>query len=192
MGKTHISELFFRERAIRLPLPWAARFRLAITEHRLRLLITSLIVLFLLVLGSALLIQLIDNRTSHLDEQNRLSSLYGQAAAQRIKADYLSAASSGETPPAMNAGYLDSILAAGALAEQRGERGAGIEIAAALLGVGERHQNLRGNDIPYTEGLGPGMGKCNLANRRRRLALFQLELALRQAEAAPAKRYGTR
>ncbi|WP_373503864.1 PAS domain-containing sensor histidine kinase [Aestuariivirga sp.] len=119
MGKTHIGELFFKERVLRLPSPWPDRFRITISERHLRLLITSLIVLFLLVLGSALLIQLMDSRTTHLAEQNRLSALHGHLAAQRIKTDFAQAALAGETPPVMDADYLRKILAPEALAEKR-------------------------------------------------------------------------
>ena len=47
LGKTHIGELFFKERVLSLPSPWPARFRITITERHLRLLITGMIVLFL-------------------------------------------------------------------------------------------------------------------------------------------------
>ena len=50
LGKTHIGELFFKERVLKLPSPWPGRFRVTIAERHLRLLITSLIVLFLLML----------------------------------------------------------------------------------------------------------------------------------------------
>jgi two-component system, cell cycle sensor histidine kinase PleC len=119
VGKTHIGELFFKERVIRLPSPWPRLVRIAISEHHLRQLITSLIVLFLLVLGSALLIQLIDSRTIHVAEQNRLSSLHGQLVAQRIKTSYAQAAAIGETPPVMEPSHLKKMLPADALAEQR-------------------------------------------------------------------------
>ena len=91
MGKTHIGELFFKERVLKLPSPWPGRFRITIAERHLRLLITSLIVLFLLMLGSSLLVQLTDSRTRHVAEQNRLSALHGQLVAQHIKADMAAA-----------------------------------------------------------------------------------------------------
>ena len=84
LGKTHIGELFFKERVLKLPSPWPSRFRIAIGERHLRLLITSLIVLFLLMLGSSLLVQLTDSRTTHVAEQNRLSAL--QRAARGAEA----------------------------------------------------------------------------------------------------------
>jgi hypothetical protein len=64
LGKTHIGELFFKERVLRLPSPWPARIRITITERHLRLLISVIIVLFLVALGSSLLMQLADSRTS--------------------------------------------------------------------------------------------------------------------------------
>ena len=85
MGKTNIGELFFKERTLRLPSPWPARLKLAISERHLRLLITGLIILFLVVLGSALFLQLLQNKASHIAEQNRLSALYAQVAAQGIE-----------------------------------------------------------------------------------------------------------
>ena len=41
LGKTHIGELFFKERVLRLPSPWPARIRITITERHLRLMITA-------------------------------------------------------------------------------------------------------------------------------------------------------
>ena len=119
MGKTHIGELFFKERVLRLPSPWPKRIKIVISEGNLRLLITSLIVLFLLVLGSALLIQLMESRTTHVNEQNRLSGLHGQLAAQRIKTDFAQAAAAGVAPPAVDISYFRNILPADALTEQR-------------------------------------------------------------------------
>ena len=119
MGKTHIGELFFKERVLRLPSPWPERFRIAISERNLRLLITSLIVLFLLVLGSALLIQLMESRTTHVNEQNRLSALHGQLAAQHIKTDFATAAAAGGAVPDVDLAYLGKLLPADALSEQR-------------------------------------------------------------------------
>ncbi|MFM8747576.1 MAG: hypothetical protein ACKOED_13080, partial [Aestuariivirga sp.] len=75
LGKTHIGELFVKERVLKLPSPWPQRFRLAISERRLRLLITSLIVLFLLMMGGTLLMQLTQSRVAHIAEQNQLSTI---------------------------------------------------------------------------------------------------------------------
>ena len=119
LGKTHIGELFFKERVLRLPSPWPARFRITITERLLRLLITAMIVMFLGLLGSALLMQLANSRTSHVAEQNRLSALHAELVAQRIRTDFAEARRRGLTPPVVNSGYLLSILPAGSQDEQR-------------------------------------------------------------------------
>jgi two-component system cell cycle sensor histidine kinase PleC len=119
LGKTQIGELFFKERVLRLPSPWPDRFRITITERHLRLLITGMIVLFLAMLGGSLLMQLADSRSAHVAEQNRLSALHAQNAAQRIKWDFAEARRQGETPPVINSAYLVSILPPDALAEKR-------------------------------------------------------------------------
>ena len=119
LGKTHIGELFVKERVLKLPSPWPGRFRIAIAERHLRLLITSLIVLFLLMLGSSLLVQLTDSRVTHVAEQNRLSALHGQLVAQRVKADFVAAQGAGRTPPSLSSAYLQSLLPPEALTEER-------------------------------------------------------------------------
>jgi two-component system, cell cycle sensor histidine kinase PleC len=119
LGKTHIGELFFKERVLRLPSPWPARIRITITERHLRLLITGMIAMFLVALGSSLLMQLADSRAGHVAEQNRLSTLHGQLVAQRIKGDFAEARRQGVTPPVLNSAYLISILPEGSQAEQR-------------------------------------------------------------------------
>ena len=120
VGKTHIGELFFKERVLRLPSPWPDRFKLTITERHLRLVITASIVLFLLVLGSSLLMQLANSRSSHVAEQNQFSVLQGQLVAQRIRADFAAAQREGRTAPVVNSAYLAEILPPHALNEQRG------------------------------------------------------------------------
>ena len=119
LGKTHIGELFFKERVLRVPSPWPSRFRISIAERHLRLLITALIVLFLLMLGSSLLVQLTDSRTAHVAEQNRLSSLFGQLVAQRIKTDFAAASTAGRTPPVITTDYLLGLLPGDAMTEER-------------------------------------------------------------------------
>ena len=119
LGKTHIGELFFKERVLRLPSPWPARIRITITERHLRLLISVIIVLFLVALGSSLLMQLADSRSGHVAEQNRLSALHGQLVAQRIRNDFSEARRQGLTPPVVNSAYLLQVLPEGSQAEQR-------------------------------------------------------------------------
>jgi two-component system, cell cycle sensor histidine kinase PleC len=119
LGKTHIGELFFKERVLRLPSPWPARIRITITERHLRLMITGMIVIFLAILGTSLLMQLANSRKSHLAEQNRFSALHGQLVSARIKADFAEARRNGVTPPVLNSAYLLSVLPEGSETEQR-------------------------------------------------------------------------
>jgi two-component system cell cycle sensor histidine kinase PleC len=119
LGKTHIGELFVKERVLKLPLPWADGFRFAITERNLRLLITSLIVLFLVLMGGTLLLQLTDSRATHMAEQNRHSALYGRIAAEALKADAAAAQLKGAAPPAVTSVYLTRVIPAAALEEDR-------------------------------------------------------------------------
>ncbi|MBM3520744.1 MAG: PAS domain-containing sensor histidine kinase, partial [Alphaproteobacteria bacterium] len=114
MGKTQIGELFFRERLLRLPLPLSRQIRIAISERWLRFIITALIALFLLALGTSLAIQLVQSRTSHLFEQNRLSALYGEAVADKLRLTYAAGEAS-----VSEAGALARLLPPGAAAEAR-------------------------------------------------------------------------
>ena len=119
LGKTHIGELFVKERVLKLPSPWPDRFRIAISERRLRLIITSLIVLFLLMMGGTLLVQLIQSRSAHVAEQNRLSTIYGQMVALRIKADIATARAGGTEPAPLNAAKLARLVPPEAYSEGR-------------------------------------------------------------------------
>ena len=119
MGKTQIGELFFKERSLRLPFPFPERLRLAISERSLRRLITTLIVLFLAVLGTALFLQLMQSRAGHLAEQNRLSVIYSQIVAQRIALDYLAAKAERRPAEPMTTSRLIDIVPTNSLLESR-------------------------------------------------------------------------
>ncbi len=85
MAKTQLGELFFRERKLRLPVATPRWATISISERALRNLITILIVLFLITLGTALILQLSISRKTHIAEHNRLSVLHAQIAASRLK-----------------------------------------------------------------------------------------------------------
>ena len=119
MGKTQIGELFFKERSLRLPFPFPERLRLAISERNLRRLITTLIVLFLAVLGTGLFLQLMQSRAGHLAEQNRLSVIYSQIVAQRIALDYLAAKAERRPAEPMTTSRLIDIVPTNSLLESR-------------------------------------------------------------------------
>ena len=59
--------------------------------------------------------------------------------------------------------------------QQLGDGGARVEIAAALLGVAERDQDLAGAHPVHAERRGPGAGELDLADRGGGLAVLELE-----------------
>ncbi len=140
MGKTLIGELFFRERSLRLPAPLPQRLRLAIPEKSLRRIIMGLIVLFLLSLGSSLFQQLVQNREAHLQEQNRLTRLYGRIVAQNIRVAFDAPLTNGLTAPPMNFDLLQQMTPPDARAEAR------------ILGVADASGQFVAS-LPQTAGL---------------------------------------
>ncbi len=99
LGKTHIGELFFKERTLKLPSPLPQRFQFSISEKSLRLLITVLTVLFLMSLGASLFIQLMQSRIDHLFEQNRITALDADVVALGVPQPFQQAEREGMTPP---------------------------------------------------------------------------------------------
>ena len=71
----------------------------------------------------------------------------------------------------------------GALGEQRGDGLAGVEVAAALLGVAERQQDLRGGEPVRLEHRLIGAGERDLADGRGGLRLLERQLAPGQTPA---------
>ena len=78
----------------------------------------------------------------------------------------------------------------GADLQQLVDRGAGIEIAAALFGVAERQQDLAGDDLVARQAFRPGAGQRDLADGRGRLAFLELQRAGGQIEHRAAERDG--
>jgi two-component system cell cycle sensor histidine kinase PleC len=145
LGKTHIGELFVKERVLKLPSPWPERFRLAISERHLRLLITSLIVLFLLMIGGTLLMQLSQSRTAHVADQNNLSVIYGETVAARFKAEAAAARLAGGAPPNVDSARLAQLLPAQALGE--GRLFAVVESLGRIVASAPSDQGLDGTAI---------------------------------------------
>ena len=104
---------------MRLPAPLPGRWRIMISERSLRRLITILTVLFLAALCISLLSQLLESRSSHLVEQNRLSILHTEIATQKIIAALSEDVAIGQTVRPLTAEFLSKSLVAGALAEDR-------------------------------------------------------------------------
>jgi two-component system, cell cycle sensor histidine kinase PleC len=84
LSKAQLGGLFFKERLLRLPLAPSGWPDLTVSEQALRYLVTALIALFLVCLGTALILQLILSREAHISAHDRLSTLYLQAAAPRL------------------------------------------------------------------------------------------------------------
>ncbi len=119
LGKAHIGELFFRERALRLPSPLPEKWRILISEKSLRRIIIILTVIFLVALSVSLLSQLMLSRNSHLEEQNRLSVLHAQITTQNIVNALAADVAAGQTVRPLNEELLLTSLAEEALAEDR-------------------------------------------------------------------------
>ena len=75
-------------------------------------------------------------------------------------------------------------------AEQGVQRGARVEVAAAVLRVVQRQQQLRGGQALGGQCLAPGLRQADLADRGRGLLFLQPEAALLQAERAACQRDG--
>ena len=80
----------------------------------------------------------------------------------------------------------------GADFEELEHRGAGIEVAAALLGVLRRHQDLAGRNAVMAERLSPVARQGDLPHGGGGLALLQPERAWRVAEHRPPQSDGAR
>ena len=78
----------------------------------------------------------------------------------------------------------------GAELEQGGDGRAGVEVAAALLGVAGGEQDLPGGDADLAQHLGVGAGERDLADGGGGLALLELERPGRQGKHAAAERDG--
>ncbi len=83
MSKAQLEGLFARDRGLRLPLSsrWTT---FTVSERLLRNLVTVLIFLFMVSLGTALVLQLANNRKSHISNHNKTSMLYLQIAASQL------------------------------------------------------------------------------------------------------------
>jgi two-component system, cell cycle sensor histidine kinase PleC len=119
LGKVEIGELFFRERALRIPSPLPEKWRILISEKSLRRIIMVLTALFLVALSISLLSQLMLSRNTHLEEQNRLSVLHAQIATQNIVNTLSADVAAGQTVHPLNVDLLITSLAEDALAEDR-------------------------------------------------------------------------
>ena len=66
--------------------------------------------------------------------------------------------------------------------QKRCQRGARVQIAAAVFGIFQRHQHLRGLEAVGHQDFLVGAGQADLADRRRCLRLFQRQGSIGQAQ----------
>ncbi len=85
MANSNIKELFFRDRSLRLRLPWLSGVGLSFSEKSMRRLVLFLTALFLLVQATALVSLLFQNRGQHLADETQMTFLRAQQVAQNLK-----------------------------------------------------------------------------------------------------------
>jgi two-component system, cell cycle sensor histidine kinase PleC len=84
LSKAQLGGLFFKERSLRLPLAPNGWPDVTVSDTALRYLVAILIALFLVCLGTALVLQLVLSRETHMNTHDRLSTLYLQATAPKL------------------------------------------------------------------------------------------------------------
>ena len=97
MQRAHIRELFLKERALRLPLPFPGHDGFKVSETALRRLVTVMTVLFLVTLAAAIASQLIESRDRQMANGADLTLLQADFAAQRLREQAQLAASENRT-----------------------------------------------------------------------------------------------
>jgi two-component system, cell cycle sensor histidine kinase PleC len=119
LAKAQIKELFFRDRALHLPVPWRGRKSISVSERAMRLLITVLTILFLATLGMALFSQLMLGRAQHLNDESHLTLLHADRVVQNISLQYMHDASAGKTVAALGQNLLNAAVPKDALSDDR-------------------------------------------------------------------------
>ncbi len=119
MAKARLGELFVKDRSLTVPissLPWT---QLAVKERTLRRLITFLIGVFIMFLAGAILIRIVSDYTTTLDEQRKASALHADVAAFRLSEKFAREMQNSSTPRTPLEDDLTSALAPGAADYQR-------------------------------------------------------------------------
>jgi two-component system, cell cycle sensor histidine kinase PleC len=119
LAKAQIKELFFRDRALHLPLPWPGHKTISVSERAMRILITVLTGLFLATLATALFSQLMLGRAQHLIDESHLTLLHAERAAQNIALQFMRDATSGKTVAVLNQDLLNAVVPRDAISDDR-------------------------------------------------------------------------
>ena len=115
-----MGQLYFKERALRLPDTALPVKTPAVSERTLRRLILGLILIFLVCLGAGTTANLIGNRTATIDEQARVSGLYADLVARGLEARLGDSTANGGIPRLPTNSDLEASLPAGAELTGRG------------------------------------------------------------------------
>jgi two-component system, cell cycle sensor histidine kinase PleC len=110
LQKAQIRELFLKERALRLPLPFGGRGGFLVSEKALRGLVTVMTILFLLTLAAAIASKLFEGRERQLDSENALTLLHADLATVRLRELAQISVSEGRTTTAFTTPDLLKVL----------------------------------------------------------------------------------
>ncbi len=119
MQKAQIRELFLKERALRLPLPFPGHGGFKVSEAALRRLVTIMTILFLVTLAAAIASQLIESRDRQMADGADLTLLQADLTAQRLRDQAQLAASENRTLTSVGTNDLAKALSANAQKDGR-------------------------------------------------------------------------
>jgi two-component system, cell cycle sensor histidine kinase PleC len=120
LQKAQIRELFLKERALRLPLPFPGHEGFKVSESALRRLVTVMTVLFLITLAAAIASQLIEGRDRQMADGTDLTLLQADLAAERLREQVQTSISENSTLTSIGTNELTSVLSA--TAQKAGRR----------------------------------------------------------------------
>jgi two-component system, cell cycle sensor histidine kinase PleC len=112
LSKAHISDLFFRERALHVPLsvPWIGSRRLRVSEKGLRIIIALMAALFLATLAFTLVSQLGQKRAQNAEHELRAFMLEADKVAQAIEVSALRRKSTQQTQTRTTSAALTEMI----------------------------------------------------------------------------------
>ncbi len=119
MQKAHIRELFLKERALRLPVPFPGHGGFKVSETALRRLVTVMTVLFLVTLAAAIASQLLESRDRQMTDGAALTLLQADLTAQRLRQEAQIGASENRTLAMFSTAELAKALSANAQKDGR-------------------------------------------------------------------------
>jgi two-component system, cell cycle sensor histidine kinase PleC len=114
LQKAQIRELFLKERALRLPLPFPGHDGFKVSETALRRLVTVMTILFLVTLAAAIASQLLESRDRQMADGADLTLLQADYTAQRLRDQAQIAASENRTLTTFASADLLNALSANA------------------------------------------------------------------------------